>query len=135
MQEVKILVQDVQSKSQDMASWSAAMKDTANVVKGQKEAIHNTITEVETKIKMAMGSMEAKAEQTRTNVDFAKTENVQLDQERQAEMDQAIKLIKQHAAALDAMVGKMHVDMETTTHAQCPSRRDQQVGGHPQLKR
>ena len=117
MQQVKILVHDVQSKSRDIASWSAAMKDTANVVKGQKEAIHDTITEVETKIKMAMGSMEAQAERSRTNVDFAKTEIVQLDQERQAEMDQAITHIKQHAAALDAMVArKMHADMETTTH-------------------
>ena len=62
MREVKILVHDVQSKSRDMASWSAAMKDTANVVNGQKEAIHDTITEVETKMKMAMGSMEAKPE-------------------------------------------------------------------------
>ena len=116
MQEVKILVHDVQSKSRDIASWSAAMKDTANVVKGQKEAIHDTITQVETKIKMVMGSMEAQAERSRTNVDFAKTEIVQLDQERQAEMDQAVKLIKQHAAALDAMVRKMHAGMETTTH-------------------
>ena len=67
------------------------------------------------KIKMAMGSMEGQIERSHTNVDSAKTEFVQLDQERQAEMDQAVKVIKQHEAALDAMVGEMHVDMETTT--------------------
>ena len=116
MQEVKILVHDVQSKSGDMASWSAAMKDTANVVKRQEEAIQDTVTDVETKIKMAIGSMEAEVERSRTIVDFAKTEFVQLDQERQAEMDQAMKLIKQHTAALGAMVGKLHTDMETTSH-------------------
>ena len=104
MQEVKILVHNVQSKSRDMGSWSAAIKHTANVVKGQKEAIHDTINDVETKIKMAIGSMEAQAERLRTNVDSAKPEFVQLDQEREAEMDQAMKLLKQQAAALDAKV-------------------------------
>ena len=54
MQEVQIPVHDLQSKSWDMASWSAALKDTTNVVKGQKEAIDDTITEVETKIKMVL---------------------------------------------------------------------------------
>ena len=116
MQEVKTLVHDVQSKSRYMASWSAAMKDTADVVKGQKEAIQDTVTEVETKIKMARSGMEAQAGRSRTNVDSAKTEFFQLDQEQHEEMEQAMKLIKQHAAALDAMVGKMHADMETTTH-------------------
>ena len=47
MQEVKILVHEVQLKSQDMASWTAAMEDTANVVKGQKQAIQDTLTEVD----------------------------------------------------------------------------------------
>ena len=116
MQEVKILVHDVQSKSRDMASWSTAMKDTANLVTGRKEAIHDAINEVETKIKLAMGSREAQAERSHTTVDSAKTELVQRDQERQAEMDQAMSLIKQHAAAPDAMVKKMQADMETTTH-------------------
>ena len=111
MQEVKNLVHDVQSKSRDMASWCAAMKDTANVVKGQNEAIEDTVTEVRTKIKMAMSSMEAQAERSRTNVDSAKTKFVQLEQERHEETEQAMKLIKQHAAALDAMVWKMHADM------------------------
>ena len=74
MQEVSIRVHNVQSKSQDMASWSAAMKDTADVVKGQEEAIQDTVSRVETKIKMAMGSMEAQAERSPVNVDSAKTE-------------------------------------------------------------
>ena len=39
------------------------MKDAANVVQGQKEAIHDTVTEVETKIMIAMGGMEAQTEQ------------------------------------------------------------------------
>ena len=76
MQEVKILVHDVQSNFGDMASWSAAMKDTANVVRGQKKAIHYNITEVKTKIKMAIGSMVAQAEGSRTSLDCAKTEFV-----------------------------------------------------------
>ena len=46
LQKVKILVHDVQTKSQDMASWGAAMKDTANVVKGPKEAIDGTVTKI-----------------------------------------------------------------------------------------
>ena len=79
MQEVKIRVHDVQWKSWDTASWGAAMKGTANVVKGQKEAIQDTVTEVEIKIKMAMGSVDPQAEQSRTNVDSAKTESAQLD--------------------------------------------------------
>ena len=62
-----------------------------------------------------MDSMEAQLEGSRTNVYSDKTELVQLDEERQAEMDQAMKLIKQHAADLDGMLGKMHVNMETTT--------------------
>ena len=76
VQEVNILVHDVQSTSWDMASWSAAMKVTANVVKGQREAIQDTVTELETKIKMAMSRMEAQVERSRTNMDSAKTEFV-----------------------------------------------------------
>ena len=45
----------------------------------------------------------------------AKTGFIQLDQEQQAEMEQAMKLIKEHGAALDAMVWKMHAGMDTTT--------------------
>ena len=114
MQELKILVHNMHPKSRDMASWSAAMRDTANVVKGQNEAFQNTVTEVATKIKMAMGSMEAQVEPSRTNVGPPKTGFVQVDQELQAEMDQAMKLMKQRTAALDAIVRKMHVDMKTT---------------------
>ena len=39
MQEVNILVHNVQSKSPHMASWSAAMKDSADGVMGQKTAM------------------------------------------------------------------------------------------------
>ena len=81
MQEVKILLHNVQSKWRDMVSSSAAMKDTANVVKSQKHAIEDTVTKVETKMKIAMGSMEAQAERSPTNVNSAKTEFVQLHQE------------------------------------------------------
>ena len=115
MQKVKILVHGMKPKSRDMASWSAAMKDIANGSKGPEEAIQNAVTEVETRMKMAIGSTEAQAERSRTNVDSPKTEWVPVDQELQTEMDQAMKLITQHAAALDAMVRKMYIDMKTTT--------------------
>ena len=65
-QEVKTLVHDVQFQSRDMASWGAAMKHTAIVFKAQREAINDTIT----KLKMAMGNIEAQAERSRTNADM-----------------------------------------------------------------
>ena len=92
--EVKIRVHDVQWKSWDMASSSSSMKDTANVVKGQKEAIHHTVTEVKIKVKMGMGSMDPQAEQSLTNVDPAKTKLAQIDLGMQVDISTSLIAFK-----------------------------------------